>query len=101
MLDAEVLIAHLIGAVLGVENDLIQGWVGHKLSASGALRQAIKLALYHIRQPTDVGANLFEYHNDDTGFITADGAQQMQRRENGVGFGHCNLLSSRQGFLRL
>ncbi len=73
MLDAKILIAHLVGAVLSVENNLIEGRVGYELSTGGALRQAVKLALYHIHQPAGIGADFLEYHNNDAGFITADG----------------------------
>ena len=48
VLDAEILVAHLVGAVLRIEHDLVERRIGHHLAGAGALGQSVQLVLGHL-----------------------------------------------------
>jgi hypothetical protein len=99
VLRAEVLIAHLVGPVLRVEDDLVERRIGHHLAAGGALRQAIDLAFRHLSDAVHVGADLLEDHLGHAALVAQQGAEQVQRRQHGMRLGHRDLLCRSQRLL--
>jgi len=99
VLDAEVLVAHRVGPVLGVEHDLIQRRIGHQLTGSGSLGKSAQLAVGHLTHAADVDPDLLEDRHRNALVVTEHRAEQVQRRKNRMRPGYRDLLGGGQGLL--